>query len=173
MVRTRALAMAVKLGKSRKGPVRVRKSVQELSADELARLRRAFAAAQATEEQGYRQLAGIPGLPLPIKSEQGNDFLPWNRACLASFEEMLQQFEPEVTLPVWDWTELRKIPEAFDTPTVQGDDNPLRGAAIDPDALTQAEERHPRVTKRLPGGVGAGDLPTSEDIAGALAFGDF
>src|SRR2546429_2409118 len=139
--------MAVKLGKSRKGPVRVRKAVHELSGDELARLRRAFAAAQATDEQGYRQLAGIPGLPLPIKSQHGNDlFLPWNRACLASFEEMLQRFEPEVTLPVWDWTELREIPEAFDTPTVQGGDNPLRAASIDPDALTQAEERHPRAT---------------------------
>lgn len=31
-------------------------------------------------------------------------FLPWHRAYLYEFEQNLQDFDPDVTLPYWDWT---------------------------------------------------------------------
>src|SRR5215211_7952348 len=167
--------MAAQLRKSREGGDRVRKAVQDLSADELARLRRAFAAAQTLDDnRGYRWHAGIPGFPQPVYSRNRDSlFLPWNRACVYEFELMLWDCEPEVTLPVWDWTEERAIPEAFAASTVDGADNPLYAAPIDPAALVQAGEKGERMTRREPDAAQVVALPSSEDVAGALAFGDF
>jgi tyrosinase len=41
-------------------------------------------------------------------------FLPWHRAYLAAFEDALRATSPaaaDVTLPFWDWTVIRRIPE--------------------------------------------------------------
>lgn len=38
-------------------------------------------------------------------------FLPWHRAYLYEFEQNLQDFDPDITLPYWDWTMPQYRPE--------------------------------------------------------------
>jgi len=39
-----------------------------------------------------------------------NRFLPWHRVYLHIFENALQKFDPDVTIPYWDWTKNRQFP---------------------------------------------------------------
>jgi hypothetical protein len=45
----------------------------------------------------------MPGMP-------GRNFLPWHRWYLREFEQRLQQEDPGVTVPYWDWITDPKIP---------------------------------------------------------------
>lgn len=38
-------------------------------------------------------------------------FLPWHREFLLHFEDALRVIDPTVTLPYWDWTQERTLPE--------------------------------------------------------------
>ena len=38
-------------------------------------------------------------------------FLPWHRIYLYEFEQMLQDFDRDVTIPYWDWTMPQYVPE--------------------------------------------------------------
>jgi tyrosinase len=38
-------------------------------------------------------------------------FLPWHRIYLFELEEMLQAFEPGVSIPYWDWENDRQVPD--------------------------------------------------------------
>jgi hypothetical protein len=38
-------------------------------------------------------------------NHDGNSFLPWHRELVNRFESYLQQVDPDVALPYWDWTE--------------------------------------------------------------------
>ena len=51
-------------------------------------------------------------------------FLPWHRIYLAYFERILQSVDPRITLPYWNWTVDRDIPDWLKniTPTVNGPD---------------------------------------------------
>src|SRR5215203_4741498 len=37
-------------------------------------------------------------------------FLPWHRIFLFELEEMMQAFSPGISIPYWDWTRDREIP---------------------------------------------------------------
>jgi tyrosinase len=56
-------------------------------------------------------------------------FLPWHRAYLHSFEQILRDQNPGAILPWWDWTSPRShqqgIPTAFAEPEAGGQENPL------------------------------------------------
>ncbi len=99
-----------------KGPF-VRKEISQLSAEELQKLRTAYALLQQElEEGGYQQIAGLHGFP-DYHCPHGNlDFLPWHRAYLLRFEQALQRHVPDVTLPYWDWisqeSQARGLPDA-------------------------------------------------------------
>jgi tyrosinase len=41
-------------------------------------------------------------------------WLPWHRKFIREFEERLQDFEPGVTLPYWNWVTSREIPEELE-----------------------------------------------------------
>jgi hypothetical protein len=52
----------------------------------------------------------MPGDPTSALGQQR--FLPWHRVYLYQLEQQLQNFDPDVTIPYWDWTkaEEQKIP---------------------------------------------------------------
>lgn len=84
----------------------VRKSIATLPADELARLKRAWLLAQEDVTNLYDTVVGSHGWPLgPNCPHHSPDlqFLPWHRQYLLDLENILRQYEPEVTLPFWDW----------------------------------------------------------------------
>ncbi|MDJ0616887.1 MAG: tyrosinase family protein [Calothrix sp. MO_192.B10] len=83
----------------------VRKEINQLSAEELQKLRTAYALLQQeVEEGGYQQVAGLHGLPNPAYCPHHQpNFLPWHRAYVLRFEQALQRHVPDVTLPYWDW----------------------------------------------------------------------
>ena len=73
-------------------PLRWRRNATQLTAQQLADLRRAMTRMQAIgDDRGYMRHAGIHGLPLPISCQHGtNLFLPWHRAYLYFFERALR-----------------------------------------------------------------------------------
>ena len=82
----------------------IRKEINQLSAEELQNLRTAYALLQEeVEEGGYEQIAGLHGFPDWECPHGGLKFLPWHRAYLLRFEQALQRYVPDVTLPYWDW----------------------------------------------------------------------
>jgi hypothetical protein len=46
----------------------------------------------------------------------GRNFLAWHRQYVVQLERRLERLRPNVTIPYWDWTRDREIPEAL-TPT--------------------------------------------------------
>lgn len=68
----------------------------------------------------------------PEQDQAGNihhPFLFWHRAYLLKLEKLLQQQEPNVSLPWWDWrseqTRREGIPRSVSQATVNGQANPL------------------------------------------------
>ncbi len=95
---------------------------------------------QLNDERGYAHFAGLHGLPLPAYCQHGDGrspdllFLPWHRAYLYFMELALQDINPNVSLPWWDWTSdtshSEGLPEAYSFKEVDGVPNPLNEAAI-------------------------------------------
>ncbi|MBV8369350.1 MAG: tyrosinase family protein [Candidatus Eremiobacteraeota bacterium] len=90
-----------------KGSIKQRKNVNALSDDELTRLRNAFAwmkkyDAWYLDERSFQYWARIHASQCQHGWEQ---FLTWHRAYLYGFELKLQDYDPSVTLPYWDWTD--------------------------------------------------------------------
>lgn len=48
----------------------------------------------------------------------GRNFLAWHRQYLVQLERRLQQVNPSVTIPYWDWTRQRAIPAALSSPAL-------------------------------------------------------
>jgi len=100
--------------------VRTRKNIMAMTAAELQAFREAIAALKArpaanpTSFAAYAQhhatfCSGPPALQIHF----GWFFLPWHRAYLYRFEQLLQAVRPGVTLPYWSWTTTRTIPPAY------------------------------------------------------------
>jgi tyrosinase len=124
-------------GRTPTPPQRVtRKSVRNLSAEELEDLRTAMTAYQAIRDtRGYNDVAGIHGAPDGACVHQDVLFLPWHRAYLYVFEQGLRDIDPTVSQPWWDWRSDRSrmdgIPDAYaDATTPDGTPNPLASARI-------------------------------------------
>jgi tyrosinase len=93
-------------------------------------------------------------------------FLPWHRAYLWWLEQDLQDEVDETAIPWWDWTDIRKIPDAFSTAQVDGQHNPLFN--FDMSGVPGAPDR---VTARSPGGPPP--LPTHAQIQAVLNIPDW
>jgi tyrosinase len=106
---------------------RIRKNIDDLTADELSNylhaLERLYAISEADPESidGYTYFEQLhDGDKGPC--EHANDtFLPWHRAQLYLFEEALRRSDPprtsNVTLPYWDWSALpsgERYPKRFE-----------------------------------------------------------
>jgi hypothetical protein len=85
---------------------RVRKDLLNLDKIELQALNDGFEALVAIEGHGgYQHIAGVYGKPgQAYRPTTPYLFLPWHRAYLMAFEQMLDHAWPGVTLPYWDWT---------------------------------------------------------------------
>jgi tyrosinase len=132
-----------------------RKNVTRLTAEELAKLRRAFKAAyDIADDRGYQYYAGWHGVPFGWCGGHSNDpfFLPWHRAYLYHFELALKDAiqDPSVTVPWWDWMNAGGIPAAFTDEEADGEKNPLASAPISPYS-TAPEPGWPTETFRRPG----------------------
>ena len=141
-----------------------RKSADDLSAAELARLREAFRRVYALiDERGYQYHAGVHGLPLPVYCPHGNIlFTIWHRPYIYFFEKALQDVVPNVSLPYWTWdsprTPGRELPTAFTEPTgADGQPNPLLASDI-----TFTGMQFPRSVRDV---GAAGILPRLGDLA--------
>jgi tyrosinase len=80
---------------------------------------------------------GHPMMPRPEVGAQR--FLPWHRAYLFELEQKLQAWNPSVSIPYWDWTIDKCIPDWLRdfTPTIVVDGtqvNVIRRPGLDPNA---------------------------------------
>lgn len=166
--------------------IRWRRSVDKLTAPQLAHVREAYTGIQAIgDDRGYQHHAGVHGLPLPIYCQHtigqqfANLFLPWHRAYLYFFERALRDRVPTLAQPWWDWTAPAPtnaaIPSAYADRQAGGAANPLYSVRINAQAMNQAKQSGinlPPTTRRQPGLPGTA-LPTADEVAQLLAIGDY
>ena len=88
------------------GSVKVRKNVKCLTPDELQRFRSAVAQMKSLDmyEQDERSFGYWARIHASQCQHSWEEFLTWHRAYLYFFEQRLQDIDPTVTLPYWDWS---------------------------------------------------------------------
>ncbi len=140
----------VSRGPQRRATLKTRQNVSRLGGNELAAFRSVIAAVlDRPDNRGYQYFAGWHGVPDGICQHHNNLFLPWHRGYLYHFELALQDVDPTVTLPWWNWLEERGIPPAFDDPEVDGQPNVLASAPVTPVGVP-AQDWFPTKTHRAP-----------------------
>jgi tyrosinase len=97
----------------RPGEPRQRQNLDCMTEPEIDRLRRAFRTILDLDQWPEdRRSFNNQALIHQNHCQHGWErFLPWHRAYLYEFEQNLQDFEPGVTLPYWDWTMPHYQPE--------------------------------------------------------------
>ena len=87
------------------GRVRARKNIAFLTPDELARFRAAIAQMKSLDAyyQDERSFAYWARIHANQCQHGWEEFLTWHRAYLYGFEKQLQDIDPTVALPYWDW----------------------------------------------------------------------
>jgi tyrosinase len=87
------------------GSVKARKNVEFLLPEELRRLRAAIAHMKSLDDypQDERSFAYWARIHANQCQHGWEQFLTWHRAYLYGFEKQLQDIDPTVTLPYWDW----------------------------------------------------------------------
>ena len=94
-----------------KDKVKVRKNVESLTPDELDRFRRVIRTMKCYDDfhqydqRSFRFWADIHANNCQHGWEQ---FLTWHRLYLYYFEQQMQDIDPAVTLPYWDWAMYRE-----------------------------------------------------------------
>jgi tyrosinase len=92
--------------RSDSGGVKVRKNVEYLTPEELARFRAAIAHMKSYDAfyQDERSFGYWARIHANNCQHGWEEFLTWHRVYLYEFELQLQDVDPSVTLPYWDWT---------------------------------------------------------------------
>jgi tyrosinase len=87
------------------GRIKARKNVEYLSDEELRRLRAAVAQMKSLDSyyQDERSFAFWARIHANQCQHGWEEFLTWHRVYLYFFEKQLQDIDPTVTLPYWDW----------------------------------------------------------------------
>jgi tyrosinase len=86
---------------------KARKNINSLSADELARFSAAVAQMKSLDDyyQDERSFGYWARMHANVCQHGWEEFLTWHRLYLYYFELQLQDVDPTVTLPYWDWTD--------------------------------------------------------------------
>lgn len=89
------------------GGIKARKNINSLTCDELRRLRAALAQMMSLDNyyQDQRSFAYWARIHGNDCQHGWEEFLPWHRPYLYYFELQLQDIDPSITLPYWDWTD--------------------------------------------------------------------
>lgn len=93
------------------GKIKVRKNIECLTPDELGKLRRVIKIMRCYDDyhqydqRSFRYWADIHANNCQHGWEQ---FLTWHRMYLYYFEQQMQDIDPTVTLPYWDWPMYRE-----------------------------------------------------------------
>lgn len=171
------------LGYRKTFDVVMRKSVRNLTAEELTQLRDAYLRMMyITNNRGYRHIAGIHGIP-DCKGKYGDSglFLPSSRAYIYWFEQYLKDALDNslVSVPWWDWisgpSRSEGIPKAFSEAVVDKKHNPLYSFYVvlhdDIDlgsfvGLTGCPKSKKYYTRRYPGSPTS--LPTAQEVEKSL-----
>ncbi|MEA2298948.1 MAG: tyrosinase, partial [Solirubrobacteraceae bacterium] len=123
----------VTAGPQARATLKMRESVSRLSAERLAGFRAAVAGLLARQDnRGYQYFAGWHGVPDGICQHHNDLFLPWHRGYLYHFELALQDIDPTMTMPWWNWLDEAGIPPAYGDAQVDGAPNVLFSAAVAP-----------------------------------------
>jgi len=104
------------------------------------------------DDRGWQFFAGWHGVPFDLCWHLNPRFLPWHRAYLYYFELSLQDIDPEITLPWWDWATSEEIPPAYGRARVNRRTNILRSVPIEP-MTSRRDPSWPRRTSRAVGSV--------------------
>lgn len=126
------------------GQLKVRKNIDNLSDEELRRFRAALAKMQALDKcypQDERSFAYWAKMHADMCQHGWEQFLTWHRTYLYFFEQRLQDIDPTVTLPYWDWTQYAKqnqeaaakVPPPPPNPPKNGDKQYADDAGIIPE----------------------------------------
>ncbi len=160
------------------GVMTVRKSVYDMTADEVTAYRLAvdriakISAQNVNDSRGYQAIAGVHGLPGNKCQHHHPAFALWHRPYVQNYEQLLQDAvpgtadKPGVYLPYWDWTTQRAkaegIPQIFQDATWQNPDtkqvepNPLASQpvlVVPRHAPTRRNPRPPAELERFAGMV--------------------
>jgi len=139
--------------RGKQAALKVRQNVSAMSAPEVNRLRKAIEGMLARDDnRGYQFFAGWHGVPLEICQHHNPYFLPWHRGYLYHFELALQEVDPGVTVPWWNWMDEPGIPKAFEVKKAGKRKNVLASAPIKPLGVPRGPG-WPRRTQRDPGGI--------------------
>lgn len=92
--------------KSKNNEPKQRKNADNLTDEEVCKLREAFRWARNLNAwpRDKRSLYSWGKLHGDVCAHGFEQFLTWHRMFLYDFEKNLQDFDPDVTLPFWDWT---------------------------------------------------------------------
>jgi tyrosinase len=132
-------------GPSSVATLKTRESVTQLSDETLSRFTEALQKVMdRPDNRGFQFYAGWHGTPMDLCEHHNDLFLPWHRGYLYHFELALQDVDPQVTLPWWNWMDEPEIPAAYRQQAM------LRGARIKPFGVP-AQRGWPRRTRRDPG----------------------
>jgi len=91
------------------GRAKIRKNIDFLTPEELDRFRKAVAKMKSLDqfEQDERSFGYWARIHANQCQHSWEQFLTWHRAYLYFFEQQLQDIDPTVTLPYWDWAAYR------------------------------------------------------------------
>ena len=144
-------ADALATGREVRESLKVRENVERMTDEKLSAYREALRTMMGRRDnRGYQFFAGWHGVPFQLCWHQHPYFLPWHRGYLYHFELALQDVDPEVTLPWWDWVDGAGLPDTFRTRTTQRRRNLLFDAPIEPYGV-QRRPDWPQRTFREPG----------------------
>lgn len=146
---------AVAPARTVRAAVKIRPNASRMSPAQLTRFRTALQTMMdRPDDRGWQFFAGWHGVPKQLCAhwEVQEFFLPWHRGYLYHLELALQDIDPEVTLPWWDWMSESSIPDAYARRRANNRKNPLYESKIAPLGVTP-RTGWPKVTTRNLGGT--------------------